>query len=317
MPAPVQPVEDQSAFMARIHDLFSGITGGQQDFTGAFNEALQANAGMQGPTPMPVPGRVGPLSGMASIFAATLADQMGAHGSMAAAQQNIDQANAASDAAAHENYARSEAFNTSKQLQRMGILLKIGEAKAEALARGTDYAAHEKQIRDNMMMAERAKTLQENTDARQAEQAHKYRMEEIMAAKTATGADKTAAAQAASDKTLIKFQEDISNINKKPGNVSPAGGADVSLFHWFNDKHDARLNAAGIAQIRGRSSAAVASANDPALRKVALSTYLDTLRDEKGNVNQKSPEYSRFFNLVKKVFPTVQEQNDFADEMGL
>lgn len=308
-----QPTEDQAAMLARIHELFSGVTGGQQDFSGAFNQALQANADMQAPAAMPVPGRVNPLGGMASIFAATLADQMGARGSTAAAQQNIEQTNAASDAAAHENFARSEAFNTSKQLQRMGILMKLGEAKAEALAKGTDHAAYEAQIKANMMMSERSKKLQEDMDVRAAEQAHKYRMDEIIAAKTATGADKAAAAQTANDKNMLQFQKDIGDINQKKGNISPPG---TTGWGWWEKKTDASLNAAGIAQIRSRSTAAATSAHDPALREMALATYLDTLRDADGRVNSATPEYSRFHQLLKKVLPKVEDRNAFVETMG-
>lgn len=314
MPTPQQPVEDQAAMLARIQELFSGVTGGGPDFSGAFNQALSANADMQAPAALPVPGRVNPLGGMASIFAATLADQMGARGSTAAAQQNIDQANAASDAAAHENFARSEAFNTSKQLQRMGILMKLGEAKAEALAKGTDHAAYEAQVKANMMIAERAKTLQENVDARQAEQAHKYRMDEIMAAKTATGADKAAATQAKEDEQIRKFQEDISNIAKKPGSMTPAEKANWLMLS-FKDKA-AQLGPAGIAQIKQRSRATAIAATLPGVKKAAMDTYISLLPTDPNTgsiiLKEGSKEATEFMALAHKVFPDEAAYTSWA-----
>jgi hypothetical protein len=320
MANPTPPAESQESILAALSNMFQGMRQQPTDFSSIFSDAAAANEAQAPPTPMAVPGTTNPFGGMASIFAASLADQLGARGSLAGTQAKIQQQDEASAAATHENFAREQAFNDKKAMQRMGILLKIGEAKAKALEQQGDMDKYEAQVKANLMMADRARKLEEDAAARAAEQAHKNRLEEIMAAKKVTPEEKKAAAEALAqdkeDKNILRLQEDISNIAKKPGSISKAQGAPWYTFGFAKDT-PAQLTPAAVNQIRGRSAATAKSAGGQRLREAALQTYIDTLRDPtSGAVDRSTPEYKRFWTLVTSVIPDQAARTAFLTSVG-
>jgi len=315
---PQQPAEDQSSILAALSSLFQGAQQPQSDMSSLFSEALSANEARQPPAAQPVPGGTNPFGGMAAIFAASLAQQMGSTGALAQTQAQLEANEAARASATHENHAREQAFDDKKAFERMGILMKIGEAKAKALERGEDADAYEKQVKANMMIADRARKLQEDIDARQAEQAHKNRLEEIMAKPRVTVEEKKAAADekavANDTKATLKFQEDISSIAKKPGSMQKdkEGSWILGQQHVVTN-----MTTAGLAQTRGRAAAVASSARTPMLQEAALSTYLDTFRDAQGQINVQDPGWKRFEALLLKVFPKLEDRNAFLTSAGL
>lgn len=316
MATPMQPAENQDSILNALSGLFQGSQQQQPDLSSVFNAALAQNAGETPPTAAPVPRTTNPFGGMAAIFAASLADQLGSRGSLANTQESIAQKEAAAAAATHENFARTEAFNNNKALERMGILMKIGEAKAKTLEKQGDMEAYAAQVKANLMMADRARKLEEETAAKTAEQAHKYRMEEVLAAKKATPEDQKAKAEAAEDKAILKFQEDISNVAKKPGSISKAQNAPWYKF-GLAEGTPAQLTPAAVNQIRGRSAATAKSAGSQRLRETALQTYIDTLRNPTtGAVDRSTPEYKRFWTLVTSVLPDQAARTAFLTSVG-
>lgn len=315
-----QPAESQDSILNALSGLFQGSQQQQPDLSSVFNAALAQNAGETPPAAAPVPGTTNPFGGMAAIFAASLADQLGNRGTLGDVQSKITQQNAASAAAEHANFARTEAFNHDKALERMGILLKIGEAKAKALEKQGDIEAYAVQQKANLMMADRARKLEEENAARVAEQAHKNKLEEIIAAKKVTPEEKKAAAEALAqdkeDKAILKFQEDISNVAKKPGSISKATSAPWYTFGFAKD-NPAQLTPAAVNQVRGRAAATAKSAGSQRLRETALQTYIDTLRNPTtGAVDKNTPEYKRFWTLVSSILPNQAARTAFLDSVG-
>jgi hypothetical protein len=316
-----QPAESQDSILAALSNLLGGAQQAQPDISSLFNEALSANANATPPATIPVPGGTNPYGRMASIFAASLADQLGARGSLVGTQAKLAQNDEASIAAAHENFARKQAFDDKKAMERMGILMKIGEAKSKALEKQGDMAAYEAQVKANLMMADRARKLQEDVDARAAEAAHKNRLEEIIAAKKSTPEEKKIAADAKAqdmeDKAVLRFQEDISNVAKKPGATSKQMvPGSQGIFNWGGDKAIA-LTPSAVQQIRGRSAATARSAGSQRLRETALQTYIDTMRNSTtGEVDRSTPEYKRFWTLVTSVIPDQAARTAFLTSVG-
>lgn len=321
---PQQPAESQDSILAALHNLFQGAQQNPNDYASLFNGALNANTAETPPTPMPVPGGTNPYGGMAAVFAAALADQMGAHGALAHTQGQLNQNEADRASAMHENHAREQAFNDKKAMERMGILMKIGEAKAEALSKQGDLDKYEAQVKANLTLANNARSLQEQVDQRKAEAEHKYRMEEIIAAKKVTPEDKKAAADAKAqdleDKAILKFQEDISNVAKKPGSVAKQkeGGFTIAGFTLGGTDIN-KLTPAAVAQIRGRAAVTARSAGSPRLKQTALETLVDTYRNPTtGAIDTTSPTFhTQVDPVMKALFPDPQAREDWMKSMGI
>ena len=309
--------------MDELEQLFSALRAGQEgrarSMAEIFSDALGSVDSMQAPAAMPVPGVANPFGAMASTFAATLADQLGARGSLAANEQRLGEQKENQQRVEQANFARSEAFNHEKQMQRMGILLKVGEMKAKALEQSGDLEKFEAQTKANLMLAERARKAQEDFDLKKLDIEHKNKLSEIIAAKKQTPeerkADLDSKAQEREDKEILRFQEDISNIAKKPGSTlkTKEGG-----FLGIGTHEATNLSRAAIQQVRGRSAATAKSAVSKRLREVALQTYVDTLRDPTtGKVDTSTPEYDRFWTMLKSVMPNAADRNAFLDAIAI
>jgi hypothetical protein len=291
-----------------------------------FNEALGSVDSMQALTPMPVPQTANPFGQMASVFAASLSDQLGSRGALAANEARLAQQKEDKARVEQANFARSQAFDHEKQMQRIGVLMKIGEAKARALEEGGDMDKFEAQVKANATLADKARKAQEAWDEKQLGIQHKNRLEEIAATaegKKPTAEDKAAAAEAKEDELIRKFQEDIANVAKKPGNTAktPAQKATgpEKFFLGAKDKPEVvDFTPAGIQSVLSRSAAMVRSANGARLQRVALETYFEYANNA-GRISpgKLTPELKTLNDLANKVFTDDEEFNQWMREKGL
>jgi hypothetical protein len=290
---------EAQALLAAITQQFSSLRRGNAatDWGSVFEPAINAIENQPAPAMQPAPGRVSPWGQMASTFSSTLADMMGAQGAQGQNAQRLAANEERNAEVEQANFARSEAFNEKRAMQRLGVLMKIGDAKAKQLEAGDDIDKYEAQVKSNLMLAERAKKLQQEIDEKQAAQAHQYRMKEIIAGKKDTPADEKAKAEDREDKNILKFQEDISKIAQKPGSTEKVKSASIR-WPWDPKVEGQRYTESGVRQILGRAAATVRSAQGERLRQVALETYGETLQV----VGKKPEDMKRLFELLKLVY---------------
>lgn len=307
--------------MNELDQIFSQLqarqAGRTQSMSEIFSDALSSVDSQQAPASMPVPQTANPFGAMASVFASTLADQMGARGSMAANEQRLAQQKEDKARVEQANFARTEAFDHQKQMQRMGILMKVGEMKAKALEDQGDLDKYEAQVKANMMMADRARKAQEEFDLKKMGIAHQNRLSEIGAAaegRKPTAEETKQVAEDKEDKLILKFQEDIANVARKPGSTAKTPAKKAGALEWvFGGKDTPEtvdLTDTGVAAILSRSAAAVRSAGGVRLRLAALETYFETAKNS-GRLKFGSPEYARLTELLKTVFPDLTDRKDW------
>lgn len=310
----------------QIEQIFSEFrakqAGRQQSMAEIFSDALSQVDTQQSPTPQPIPQTANPFGAMASVFASTLAEQLGARGSLAANQATLAQQKEDKTRVEQSNYARSEAFNHDKQMQRMGVLLKIGEMKAKALEDSGDLDKYEAQIKANMTLADRTRKAQEDFDLKKLGIEHQNRLSEIAAAKKPTKAETDALAQDKEDKLITKFQEDIANVAKKPGSTATTPAHKAGTIEWvFGGKDTPEtvdLTESGVTAILSRSAVTARSAGGVRLQHAALETYFETAKNA-GKIipGTVTPELKILVALANKVFTNDEDFNNWMRERGL
>lgn len=301
----------------QLEQIFSNLQaknqGREQSMAEIFHDALSQVDTMTPPSAMPVPQVANPFGQMASVFASTLAEQLGAHGATAANQATLAQQKEDKQRVEQANFARSEAFNHEKQMQRFGVLLKIGDMKAKVLEDQGDFDKFEAQVKANSMLADKARKAQEDFDLKKLGLEHQNKLSEIAAAKKPTKAETDAAAQDKEDKQILRFQEDIANVAKKPGNTAKTAkhkeGQILWVFGGSEVPEQVDLSAAGVTSILSRSAAAAKSVGGDRLKHAALETYFETAKNA-GRLKFGSPEYSRLVDLMNTVIkdPTLRKE---------
>ena len=290
--------------------------GRQQSMSEIFSDALSSVNSQQPPTPMPVPQTANPFGAMASVFASTLAEQMGARGSMAANQATLAQQKEDKARVEQANFARTEAFNHEKQMQRFGVLLKIGDMKVKALEDQGDLDKYEAQVKANMTLADRARKAQEAFDLKKIGIEHQNKLGEIAAAKKPTKAETDALSEDKEDKLILKFQEDISNVARKPGNTAKTPAHKAGALEWIGlDKTTPEtidLTSSGVQSILSRSAAAAKSAGGTRLQHAALETYFETAKNA-GLLTATSKEYAELKRILNSVFKNPAEMQAWVE----
>jgi hypothetical protein len=163
-----------------ITQLFSGLRASQQGRAQSMQDLIAGAMGpidaQQAPGMIPVPGVASPFGSMASTFAATLADQLGARGSMAMNEQRLAEQQEAQRQTQHANYARQEAFDREKTAQKLGQLMKLQEAKMKMYDEQGDLDKYEATLKANFATAEKLKRM----DAEAAQEKLKTRGTQIL-----------------------------------------------------------------------------------------------------------------------------------------
>jgi hypothetical protein len=279
--------------------------GRAQSMAEIFHDALSQVDTLTPPAAQPVPQVANPFGQMASVFASTLAEQLGARGSMAANQATLAQQREDKQRVEQANFARSEAFNHEKQMQRFGVLLKIGDMKAKALEDQGDLDKYEAQVKANSALADKARKAQEAFDLKKIGIEHQNKLEEIAAAKKPTKAETDALAQDKEDKLILKFQEDISNVARKPGNTAKTPAHRGGALEWIGlDKSTPEtidLTESGVQAILSRSAAAAKSAGGVRLQHAALETFFETAKNA-GLLAPGKKEYLELGRILTAVF---------------
>lgn len=121
--------------------------------------------GQPGPQMAPVPNAPNPYGSMASIFAASLADQMGVNGAASTAQARISGQQQAHDKALAENRDLANQSEREKNMQLLNLHLKINEAKMRVAEKMGDIDELEARIKSNFAIQTKMQQMREEAKA--------------------------------------------------------------------------------------------------------------------------------------------------------
>jgi len=156
--APIPPEDDT---LARISGIFAGADPsndpGYMGVLGQLQGMLGDVESRPGPQLESVPGRPSPLAAMAAAFAGGLAEHLGQRGASQTAREGIVAAEQAGPQASARNMQATRLDQAQRQRDRLDIMLKIGEVKANQAKEAGDLLALEKQIKANFTVSERLK----------------------------------------------------------------------------------------------------------------------------------------------------------------
>ena len=147
-----------------LNTLFGTMPRGQlaeSPFLPILQSALSDVEGMQPPVPEEVPQALHPLGAFASTFASSLAEAMGQRGAGAQNQARLMQQEEARTGAIQRNQQQQAAFVRQKQLQRLDLQLKIGEAKQEMFMQQQNAMEAEKQAARNFTIQARLEKIKQ------------------------------------------------------------------------------------------------------------------------------------------------------------
>lgn len=179
---PPQEVDPITSFfdMARQRVLSS-------DWSSVFNDLLTQNTAMQPPTPTALPPSINSFGQLGSVFASTLAEQLGARGSMAANEERLAAHEAGRRRIQEQNTARLDEFNQNKAMRELQIRMKINEARAEQFKQLGDLNEYEARLKAQAAMRKEEIRMREEAKSRLMKEADAQILGRIDAAAKAKG----------------------------------------------------------------------------------------------------------------------------------
>lgn len=142
-----------------------------QDFGSIFNDLLSTSAPR--PTDRPVASPVSPFGSMASTFAATLADQLGARGASAQNADRLAQHEAGRQATMEANRADQLRYESEKYGNQLRIRMAINEAKMEQAKQLNNLDEYEARLKAAGALRKEQIRLQEEAKMRTMAQMNK------------------------------------------------------------------------------------------------------------------------------------------------
>ena len=274
----------------------------------------------QQPYQEPVPQGPNPFASMGSIFAGTLADMLGAQGAQANAQNRIAQREAMPIEAQQRNIQRLDEASHQKQMQRLQFMERSAEARLQVALAANDHTLAEKATKDALKAKNDQIKAQNDFDQAQQAREHGYRMAEIgkqnerpfASQIPPTPEEAQAKFDADQEKAIQNFNAKADAIMQRPG-MSTKG-----KVRSFAKDIQPGPTEAGVRALQAHAASQAKATKYPGVREAALSRYLDTLRDPKtGTVNRATPEWMRFWSLIKSVYASPQEAETFLDSQGI
>lgn len=285
--------------------------------------SMSQSIDQQTPYQEPIPAAPNPFATMGSVFAGTLADLLGARGAQQFAQGRAYERQTAPEQAQMRNQQRIAELAHQKQTERLQFKQQLAEAQFKEAVAQRDYTAAGKANQDAL----NAKAAQDKADKdfaeSQAAKAHAYRMAEIQARPGALGTspeERQAAAEAKaaqqSDKDVLKFRKDLESIWGQKGSTTTGKTGGIPITHWWGQATGS-ATPIGIKRAQNYSANVAQTGKNPEIKKLALLSYVDTIRDANGMLDKTAPGYARFYALFPTVFPDEASQRQFLIEAGL
>lgn len=190
-PTPVPQPEPNDALNGIITGFFNDARArlNSQDFSSIFSDMLTNVQNQPGPTPLPVPAPLHPIGQLASTFAAALAEQMGARGTLAAHEQRAAEVQKSRLDTQQTNILRQDAFQQDKAKQELAIRMKINDARAEQAKQMGDLNEYEARLKTQGALRREQQKLDEDAKLRYIEASNKAILDRILKEIPARGAE--------------------------------------------------------------------------------------------------------------------------------
>jgi len=164
-----------------------------QDLSSVFTDMLNTVQNQPAPTPLPVPPSLNPVGQLASVFASTLADQLGARGTAAAHEDRVNQLEQAQQRAKQTNILRADEFAQRKATQELDIRMKINDAKAEQAKQLGDLNEYEARLKTSAALQRERQKMTADARDRQIKLMDKDIFDRMIATEKLRGANHMAA----------------------------------------------------------------------------------------------------------------------------
>lgn len=151
-----------------------------QDFSSIFGDMLKSVQAQPGPTPLPVPAPLNPIGQLASVFASTMAEQLGARGSIAAHEQRAGQVDQRRQEAEQTNILRKDQFETNKAKQELDIRIRINEARAEQAKQMGNLDEYEARLKTQGALRREQAKIDEAAKLRYIEASNKAILDRVL-----------------------------------------------------------------------------------------------------------------------------------------
>jgi len=297
------------------------------DIQGLFNPVGQAIEAQQ-PYQESVPQGPNPFASMGSIFAGTLADMLGAHGAQANAQNRLAERQAMPIEAQQRNTQRADEMAHQKQMQRLQFMEKSAEARLQVALAANDHPLAEKATKDALKAKNDQDKLDKTFQEQQAAREHGYRMAEIglqnqrpfASQIPKTPEEAKAEYDTKQEKAINDLNTELDALWSRQG-MSTKGGPTKVVRKGLPDTMknvEAGPTKEGIRIFRSKALARARAAQYPGVRTLALSRYLDTIRDPlTGTIDQTGSDFAQFAGYVASMVPKAEDQQQLWQDLGL
>jgi hypothetical protein len=129
------------------------------------NDQLGLIQNQAGPTPQAIPPALHPIGQMAAAFASTLAEQMGARGSVAAHENRVQTNNENIQRVQQQNFLQKQQNEQVKMEQTLRVRMAINEARTEQAKQMGDLGEYEAKLKEGASLARERDKL--NQDAKE------------------------------------------------------------------------------------------------------------------------------------------------------
>ena len=151
-----------------------------QDFSSVFSDMLSTVQNQPGPAPLPVPAPLHPLGQIASVFASSLAEQLGARGATAAHEARATAVDEARQKAEQTNILRKDQFEANKATQELNIRMKINEARAEQAKQMGNLDEYEARLKTQGALRREQSKIDEESKLRYIEASNKAILDRVL-----------------------------------------------------------------------------------------------------------------------------------------
>jgi hypothetical protein len=257
-----------------------------QDFSSVFGDMLKTVQNQPGPTPLPVPASLNPIGQLASVFASTMAEQLGARGSMAAHQERTSKIDERQRAIEDQNILRKDQFEVNKAKQELDIRMKINEARAEQAKQMGDLNEYEARLKGQGALRREQSKIDEASKLKYIDVTNKAILDRVLQETAARGAQ---ARKTANYRMVLKTAVDTTK-------------ASDAVKLW------GRLQLSNITQKGITGEAKFSPAEQDSM---AQSAYTEFLRKQAEEVHQGIEKSSSSTTTISPGLPPVGTGDDF------
>jgi hypothetical protein len=266
-----------------------------------------------GPEMGAVPPSINPLASMFATFGASMAEQMGAHGTFQHIAQQID----AMKQHQQDVQERNQLLVEQDRRQRMRDILenktKISDVRLAQAKALNDIDLMEKEYKTRWAIENQKMKL--DADEAAARNATTIKAAEISAGTKPSVQDtQDAKIQAAVTAANNGFEA----ITHEPTSIMKSTPSALSGLKFWNPTQERTvLTPQASKQAQDYAMAQARSTPYKEVQIAMLSRYVDTLRDPKGQINKNDPSFAAFIQQLQTIMPSKEDRDSFYAMLGL